>query len=215
MKLPNSKFAKTALGIAVLTISMFSNSANADYIYTYTSNIIPTESSIIDWDYGEIRTQYDGFLTAEIRTSTLLMPGMGIDDVTSLQMTSQGFNYEYDIKYLDYPSNPYSGYINGVLDIDSIDSNGLPTAWDISLDLWQFLGNREHSYTISTSTFRDYIGGYVQPCCGYTGTLLNNPGTWHMALVRPVPEPETYSLLVIGLGIIGSIARRRAHKRKF
>jgi hypothetical protein len=30
--------------------------------------------------------------------------------------------------------------------------------------------------------------------------------------VTPVPEPETYAMMLVGLGLIGGIARRRKQK---
>lgn len=38
------------------------------------------------------------------------------------------------------------------------------------------------------------------------GQILNSPGTW---TVTAVPEPESYVMLMAGLGLIGCISRRR------
>ncbi|PPC93332.1 MAG: hypothetical protein CTY33_08380 [Methylotenera sp.] len=46
------------------------------------------------------------------------------------------------------------------------------------------------------------------------GSLTNQPGTWQM-IVSPVPEPETYGLFMVGLGIVAAIARRSSYIRKF
>jgi hypothetical protein len=35
------------------------------------------------------------------------------------------------------------------------------------------------------------------------------PLTW----ITTVPEPETYALLLAGLGIVGTAARRRSHRQ--
>lgn len=41
------------------------------------------------------------------------------------------------------------------------------------------------------------------------GQILNNPGTWTVATV---PEPETYAMILAGLGLMGAVARRRKNK---
>lgn len=39
---------------------------------------------------------------------------------------------------------------------------------------------------------------------------IGSPGFTTYAVAAPVPEPETYAMLLAGLGIIGAVARRRA-----
>jgi len=42
-------------------------------------------------------------------------------------------------------------------------------------------------------------------------TYLADDGQWHLQIgaVAAVPEPETYAMLLAGLGLIGAVARRR------
>lgn len=45
---------------------------------------------------------------------------------------------------------------------------------------------------------------------GLTGYYHDNPGSYAVTVnLNPVPEPDTYAMLVAGLGMIGFIARRR------
>ena len=44
----------------------------------------------------------------------------------------------------------------------------------------------------------------------YEGIVEGNPGTWTPGLA--VPEPETYALLLAGLGFLGWFGRRRRQK---
>ena len=48
----------------------------------------------------------------------------------------------------------------------------------------------------------------------FTGTLTGNDGGAYLAALHlaPVPEPETYAMLLAGLGLMGGIARRRNNK---
>lgn len=45
-----------------------------------------------------------------------------------------------------------------------------------------------------------HIAGIASGAAGYTGTL---------SLVSPVPEPEVYGMMLVGLGLMGFVARRR------
>lgn len=40
-------------------------------------------------------------------------------------------------------------------------------------------------------------------------TYLADDGLWHLQIAAAVPEPETYAMLLAGLGLVGAIARRR------
>jgi|SRR6185436_9623431 len=43
-------------------------------------------------------------------------------------------------------------------------------------------------------------------------TFDNNYASWGSFHVSPVPEPETYAMLIAGLGLMGFVARRRQRK---
>jgi hypothetical protein len=48
----------------------------------------------------------------------------------------------------------------------------------------------------------------TQDCCGYGGMAWS-------ASVTPVPEPETYAMLLVGLGLVGFMMRRRREDFSF
>lgn len=68
------------------------------------------------------------------------------------------------------------------------------------------------SNNFSTPPFASLVAGtYHIVALNFTGT--NTPGFYGFNLdVTPVPEPETYAMLLAGLGMVGFIARRRTSK---
>ena len=50
---------------------------------------------------------------------------------------------------------------------------------------------------------------YVNSGSTAYGQILKNPGTWAVATV---PEPETYAMVLAGLGLMGAVASRRKNK---
>ena len=223
MKLPAFSLTQSISSACIIVASLLPNFAKADYLYTYTSNPFPVTSQVVT-DVGEgnwitVENTFASFVQAEIRTATLLTPGVAIIDVISLQLT--GMPYEGFTKTVTFPGPPFdpnSGYnpsIGGTLNIDSLDASGLPTAWTIFLGEYVFLGGRAHYIEMETSQLRDSISGYDEPYASFSGMLLGQPGTWQMAAVSPVPEPETYGMLLAGLGILATMARRRSYKQTF
>jgi hypothetical protein len=104
--------------------------------------------------------------------------------------------------------------------VGSFDRGG----WPSSLDLGLSLSDGLYSFTISnwpympvssTSTFGE---GYALPAY-YPGTI-NDPtipvgmgrGDWQVTITGVVPEPETWAMLLAGLAMVGTVARRRKQR---
>jgi len=74
------------------------------------------------------------------------------------------------------------------------------------------------TYTLDAPEFNSFVG-FVSTgsLVSFSVTAGNQPGVWatannlHLsaAAVAPVPEPETYGMMLAGLGLLGVIARRK------
>jgi hypothetical protein len=214
---------KLIFAISLFGINGLMNIAKADYLYTYTGNTFQGTWSVLTqitdtyWDY--VYTNYDTFLNVEIYTPSKLTPDASIDDVTSLKMY---YTYMDEFGTGIDPGIIYPGPIpynhdapNGSLAIGAVDANNLPTEWNISLSQYGFYGGRGHYMEMTTTHLSDTVSRYHEPFAGFAGALNNDPGNWQVALVSPVPEPETYGMLLVGLGFLAGITRRRSYKRKF
>jgi len=70
----------------------------------------------------------------------------------------------------------------------------------------------------------DYAGGFSMASLGsglyhlnVSGTASGKGGLYNGVMsitAAPVPEPESYAMLLAGLGLMGGIARRRANKKQ-
>jgi len=71
------------------------------------------------------------------------------------------------------------------------------------------------SWSTSSGSYSSYEGGYKSSYEGgytssYEGGYKSSYDSWNTSPVSPVPEPSTYVMLLVGLGLISFQARRRA-----
>jgi hypothetical protein len=219
MKLPANSLTPYVLGLSLIAATAFPGIANADYTYQYTGNpfqVTYTQITQIDTgDFITVETLFNTFLNAEIRTSELLTAGSSLADVDTVRFYADFLYGTLDVTYPGPPPTPsdVDPTVGAFLNIGAVDSNGLPTLWNIGIDQYAFYGGRAHAFAMNTSNEQDSLTGYDEPFVFYSGTGLNQPGTWQLA-VSPVPEPETYGMLLAGLGVLAGIARRKQSKAK-
>jgi hypothetical protein len=179
---------------AALIAMHLAPSAMADTIYTYTGN-----------DYTICGGTYcsGGPYALSAMFDTTLM-GNALDNLSFTDITTTVTSFKFTDGSgltLNKSSATYS-------DIEiATNASGNVTAW--------FVGAYANSANTQMQTNLNSPHGFI-PGADFSETTANfagnygfvpaNPGTW---TISSVPEPETYAMLLAGLGLIGFITYRR------
>lgn len=210
MKVTKNRFANVILSTFVILFFGFPILSRADYIYRYTSNSFSASYfEVMQYDNGVTVTEevpFDTFINAEIRTNSLLEPGSTINNIDSLSFSAGFINDSlFNVTYPGPSPSPsdYNPIVGASLNIGTIDTNGLPTIWDIIIDQYAFYGGRGHDITLETSSTGDVLMGYDEPYIAYRSNQPTQSGTWQL-VISSVPEPRSCLMFIAGLGVIGA-----------
>ncbi len=214
----SKRIRHTVLSIAGLMLIGFSSVAASAYQYTYSGNTITgTLTNYHPFEPQPYVTTEDftGAIFVSFTSQTLLTGPLDMTGIDSFMMggeTTPSFygngtitgNWVYPYPF---PTVAYNSY--GEFNIYSVDANGLPTDWNIKM--FGDAGYTRHTYSnFETTPNIDKIYGYSEYGYEWTGETVLNKGQWIVTAV--VPEPETYAMLLAGLGMVGFVARRRQSK---
>ncbi|MET3130675.1 hypothetical protein AAKU55_000933 [Oxalobacteraceae bacterium GrIS 1.11] len=178
--------------IATLVFASTSMFAQASNLSQAPTNITADLSDYSSSDFGHTFTlgagQHAGSANnffADMYTFTV----NGLTDVTALSTSlKSSVNSGLTITGFDL-RNASSMVLHGTQDLSNFDAN--QQAWSFSSGLTP----------LAAGTYTLEIDGYVASANGgsYSGNIA----------IAAVPEPETYGMLLAGLGLLGFIARRR------
>ena len=206
MKFSINLSALALMGLGALTLTTQANaqafvngSFEADAQATGTWNIYP---NLTGWTGGpagiELRNNvagaaYDGNNYVELDTTANSLASQAVTTVGQLYTLSFAYSARENVAPA---SNGIEAYWNGSL-LASLTGQGGPSGNNWSLYSYQVIGTSP----VSLLEFRA-----VGTSDSYGGSLDA------VSLTSPVPEPETYALLLAGLGLLGFAARRRRQR---
>jgi hypothetical protein len=214
---------------AVLGLSLISASAHADYNFNFDGAVSGTSANDLAVNpYSDV-SFLSGFLTADLDAE-------GYEILDAFNQTVPGFTHweaysDSDIKVRDpaFYNRGVAPSAANALDavFDQIfikfDTAQNLTSFSAQLDNSQFgIYNASFIFldalgkTLSTVNFDSYgnPGAVISSGAlnGVSGVVLSGGKLYdniNISTVAPVPEPETYALLLAGLGLLGVANRRR------
>ena len=132
----------------------------------------------------------------------LLFDGPEYNDVHEIAQLTAYWKNGGHTSYTLTATGAHTAVWTGFGSVSSVDSgaiSGGTGAWD--------LVNPFGSQLVSKVSFTALTGLPAAGC-----TVCNNQSDYTLVSITAVPEPETYAMLLAGLGVMGAIARRRTHK---
>jgi len=157
-----------------------------------------TGSLLLGWDItGSASATGSAYLAISARTSaplantnsyTLAIMSNGHYDLTSPISFIYGTPFQLTI----------DSYVQANVGYDYRDTTA-PTSFSDTAS-----ANFLHTAILSSVSVNDSTGATVS---GYT--IITDSGLPFLPTPSPVPEPETYAMLLVGLGLMGAIARRK------
>lgn len=200
------------------------------YTYTTTAPFDPFSNRFedaVEEDYRNFTADNSFKLT--ITSNTLLTPSLTRSSNETLELATFDFMVgNYSLRAQD-TLNPDSEvvpvfvplYTSGLF-LHEVDSSGLPTKWLFNTKVITFLTDGYYQsveyettnfYGPATASFNvDYYWPITHPEINATSTT----GVWTLnEISSPVPENETYAMMLVGLGVLCFVGRRRNHTKIF
>lgn len=133
--------------------------------------------------------------------------GLGTGGPDTFSLTVNGATV-FTTSFDNFPAPPATSTNGGTLLASGVNL-GFGTFFDSAWDFTNVAGLQNISYSGSTVTYRFLASG-----AGWSGGADESWGLDNLRVsltdpVAAVPEPETYALLLGGIGLVGAVARRR------
>ncbi len=168
--------------------------ALATFAFNANAGIFDGKSVEVTYFFPDLSTVYGGPNTYAVG------PGVEVSDlvdgVANLDIQSDGFTANFFMNG-GFSPGAFNGFritdVNGTIDAFTSFSLAGNTAFNFGAPVLSFDANNLYVNWSDLS----FQAGDVQ-------FAVNN--------LAPVPEPETYAMLLAGLGLLGVVARRRKHK---
>jgi hypothetical protein len=192
--------------------------AQSAYQYTYTS--APFDSVDNTFIRGQIyNISTDSFLKIVITSATLLKAF----DPNPLANATYDFNVEGFNHRVMPDTTEGNTLAKSDLIIRDIGQTGLPTSWYLAYQQTNLFqpGNSDQIDYIETRYFSDNLYTNFSYTVSQAGNVsfINAeglPGTWTLNEINsPVPENETYALLLAGLGVVGYLVIRKRKESSY
>lgn len=177
---------KKPLGLAVLAATLFTVSAHAatfDFSYTFADSRVIT---------GRLDGTANGNLVTDL--SNIYVKVNGVDFAGSGSLLAARYD---GTRWRDDAVVSFTGLENNFLFTDG----SFAGSYDVNYFTQRSGPGLDFSWVESTRGFKSSEIYTVTP----GGTLAR----WRLTAVTAVPEPETYAMLLAGLGLLGAVARRR------
>lgn len=214
-------FPRSSIVLAALLTGL-SPPAHAVYEYRYTGPLFTMTTQFSIWEEGdprEGRSFNEQRISAWLYSDAPLSAGATLADVRRISMalsptldSGPGITYPYVPEWPIDPTAPPGSPGNpepwAGVSISAVDANGLPTAWSLFIAQHVIYPTGRHdSSTLSSSNLQDGVESVSEPWVSFSGQSSGAPGVWQLAVA--VPEPQTYLLMLGGIGAIGLWLRKR------
>lgn len=191
-------FKKGALALATAVVLALPSVVNAQATYTYTGN-----------QFDDLSGPYT---SANFVSGSFTIGSVLTDGTTSFTDSTPSFSYSFSdgLNVFDNTS--------GLLDFQIKVVSGAIADWSISLFNTQPSSPWLMSWLDTCTAL--FCGVFIERAAVSDGGIdpfgaaNRTLGTWTMISAPPVPEPETYAMLLVGLGLLGFAARRRKLKEE-
>jgi hypothetical protein len=137
---------------------------------------------------------------------TVLGSGVAFSDIFTLDISQNVTSFSVVDVPLSVGGTTFDGILTG-LSLFSAGANGIVGGGDDTL-LQSSISPGDNSLTLT----------YDQPLSGasfitVTGVSNGSAGAIYAGAVAAIPEPETYAMLLAGLGLMGAVVRRRSNRK--